>query len=125
MKNFIGLNIRYLCENNYLSQDEFGAKFGLKKSVVGTYVRGISHPKIEVMQRICEEYGLTLDELVNQDLYLKNKGYSSSPSYSTVAEPVTPDYEAEKEALLKTIEAQQITIAALQLAIDTIKNKNL
>jgi transcriptional regulator with XRE-family HTH domain len=125
MKNFIGLNIRYLCENNYLSQDEFGAKFGLNKSVVGTYVRGISHPKIEVMQKICEEYGLTLDELVNQDLYLKNKGYSTSPAYAKVSEPVTPDYEAEKEALLKTIEAQQITIAALQLAIDTLQHKNL
>ena len=56
MKNFIGLNIKYLCENNFLSQDEFGAKFGLKKSVIGTYVRGISYPKIEIIQKICEEF---------------------------------------------------------------------
>jgi len=125
MKNFIGLNIRYLCENNYLSQDEFGAKFGLKKSVVGTYVRGISHPKIEIMQKICEEYRLSLDELVNQDLYLKNKGYNTSPAYGMVSEPQSSDYELEKDALLKTIEAQQITISALQLAIDTLQNKNL
>ncbi len=124
MKNFIGLNIKYLCENNYLSQDEFGAKFGLKKSVVGTYVRGISTPKIEVMQNICTEYGLTLDEFVKEDLYLKHKGYKSSPSYA-VSEPSSPDYEAEKQALLKTIEAQNTTIEALKLAIDTLKNKNL
>jgi HTH-type transcriptional regulator / antitoxin PezA len=123
MKNFIGLNIKYLCENNYLSQDEFGAKFGLKKSVVGTYVRGISTPKIEVMQNICLEYGLTLDEFVTEDLYLKNKGYKSSPIYAA-AEP-TPDYEAEKQAFLKTIEAQKVTIEALKLAIETLQNKNL
>jgi HTH-type transcriptional regulator / antitoxin PezA len=124
MKNFIGLNIKYLCENNYLSQDEFGAKLGLKKSVVGTYVRGISTPKIEVMQNICAEYGLTLDEFVNEDLYLKNKGYKSSPMY-TVSEPSGTDYEAEKQALLRTIDAQNTTIEALKLAIDTLQKKNL
>jgi HTH-type transcriptional regulator / antitoxin PezA len=123
MKNFIGLNIKYLCENNYLSQDEFGAKFGLKKSVVGTYVRGISTPKVEVMQNICTEYGLSLDEFVNEDLYLKNKGYKSSPLHN-VAEPVQ-DYIAEKQALQQTIEAQKTTIEALKLAIEALQNKNL
>ncbi|KOS05392.1 hypothetical protein AM493_04600 [Flavobacterium akiainvivens] len=124
MRNFIGLNIKYLCENNYLSQDEFGANFGLKKSVVGTYVRGISTPKIEVMQSICAEYKLTLDEFVNEDLYLKNKGYKSSPIYA-VAEPQTRDFEAEKQALLKTIEAQNTTIEALKIALETLRKKNL
>lgn len=123
MKNFIGLNIKYLCENNFLSQDEFGAKFGLKKSVVGTYIRGISYPKIEVMQRICEEFKLTLDEFITQDLYLKYKGYTSGNTTTEVAEPETPVYEAEKEALLKTIEAQKETIAAMKVTIDTLLQK--
>lgn len=123
MKNYIGLNIKYLCENNFLSQDEFGAKFGLKKSVVGTYVRGISYPKIEVMQKICEEYNITLDELVGQDLYLKYKGYTGSKDSSKVSEPQAPLYETEKEALLKTIEAQKETIAAMRITIDTLLHK--
>lgn len=124
MKNYIGLNIKYLCENNFLSQDEFGAKFGLKKSVVGTYVRGISYPKIEVMQKICEEYNITLDELVGQDLYLKYKGYTGgSKESSKVSEPQAPLYESEKEALLKTIEAQKETIAAMKITIDTLLHK--
>lgn len=123
MKNYIGLNIKYLCENNFLSQDEFGAKFGLKKSVVGTYVRGISNPKVEVMQRICEEFNLTLDELINQDLYLKHKGYTGNTNNTKVGEPDTPVYEAEKDALLKTIEAQQQTIAAMKITIDTLLQK--
>jgi len=122
-KNYIGLNIKYLCENNFLSQDDFGAKFGLKKSVVGTYVRGISYPKVEIMQKICEEYNLTLDEFVNLDLYLKNKGYTATPQYTTVTEPAPADYSTEKEALLKTIAAQEQTIAAMQLTIDTLLKK--
>ena len=121
MKNYIGLNIKYLCESNFLSQDEFGAKFGLKKSVTGTYVRGISHPKVEVMQKICEEFNITLDELVNQDLYLKNKGYAPSPGIA--AEPEAPAYETEREALLKTIEAQKETIAAMKITIDTLLHR--
>ena len=123
IKNYIGLNIKYLCENNFLSQDDFGAKFGLKKSVVGTYVRGISYPKVEIMQKICDEYKITLDEFVNIDLYLKNKGYTASQEYATVAESSPADYSAEKEALLKTIAAQEQTIAALQLTIDTLLKK--
>jgi len=123
-KNYIGLNIKYLCENNFLSQDDFGAKFGLKKSVVGTYVRGISYPKVEIMQKICEEYSITLDEFVNLDLYLKYKGYTATTNYTTtVAEPALSDYSTEKEALLKTIAAQEQTIAAMQLTIDTLLKK--
>ena len=126
MKDYIGLNIKYLCENNFLSQDEFGAKFGLKKSVIGTYVRGISHPKVEVMQKICEEYSISLDDFINQDLYLKNNGYTAATESTKISEPESPLYSTEKEALLKTIEAQQQTIAAMKLTIDTLlKSKTL
>jgi HTH-type transcriptional regulator/antitoxin PezA len=121
-KNYIGLNIKYLCENNFLSQDDFGAKFGLKKSVVGTYVRSISYPKVEIMQKICEEYKILIDEFVNTDLYLKNKGYTTHKD-KTIAEPGVHDYTIEREALLKTIAAQEKTIAALQLTIDTLLKK--
>jgi HTH-type transcriptional regulator/antitoxin PezA len=121
MKNYIGLNIKYLCENNFLSQDDLGAKFGLKKSVIGTYVREISYPKIEVIQKICGEYKLTIDEFINQDLYLKNKGYTSSPDNSDALEPC--NNTIEKDAMLKTISAQEKTIAALQLTIDTLRSK--
>jgi transcriptional regulator with XRE-family HTH domain len=91
--------------------------------VVGTYVRGISYPKVEVMQKICKEYNLTLDEFINQDLYLKNKGYTSAGTVQSINEPETPMYESEKEALLKTIEAQKETIAAMKITIDTLLQK--
>ena len=123
MKNYIGLNIKYLCENNFLPQDEFGAKFGLKKSVIGTYIRGISFPKIEILQRICEEYNITLDEFINTDLYIKNRGYTSAGENAKVQEPTATDYITEKEALLKTIAAQAETIAAMKVTIETLMKK--
>ncbi|KAF2519289.1 helix-turn-helix transcriptional regulator [Flavobacterium salilacus subsp. salilacus] len=107
-----------------MSQDEFGAKFGLKKSVVGTYIRGISYPKIEIIQKICDEFNLTIDEFINEDLYIKYKGYTGAGGNPVkVNEPETPVYGAEKDALLKTIEAQQQTIAAMKITIDTLKHK--
>jgi hypothetical protein len=75
------------------------------------------------MQKICEEYNLTLDELINEDLYLKNKGYTAASGLAKVAEPVTEGYDTEKESLLKTIEAQKETIAAMKITIDTLLHR--
>lgn len=68
MKNYIGFNIKYLCEKNFLNQDDFGLLFDLKKGVIGTYVREISNPKIEIIQRICLHYKISIDDFVNTDL---------------------------------------------------------
>lgn len=124
MKNYIGLNIKYLCENNFLSQDEFGEKFGLKKSVIGTYIRGISIPKIELIQKICLEFNLTLDTFVNNNLYLKESKYpTETQTQYNVQEAGTEYYTTEKEALQKTIQAQEETIAAMKITIDVLLQK--
>lgn len=68
MNNFIGLNIKYLCESKSLKQDEFGLFFNLGKGVVGTYVREMAIPKIEIIQKICAHYNISIDDFVNTDL---------------------------------------------------------
>ncbi|MBD3843272.1 MAG: hypothetical protein IE909_15610, partial [Campylobacterales bacterium] len=75
---------------------------------------------VEIMQKICEEFKLSLDEFVNEDLYIKHKGHR--PVGTTVEEP-TIQYEHERDALLKTIEAQKETIAAMKITIDTLLQK--
>lgn len=118
MKNFIGLNIKYLCDEKKLSQDEFGAFFDLKKSVVGTYIREISTPKIEVIQRICLHFEITIDDFVNKDLSLgkpyatkggnllyaqedeKPHPYVISPKYVELLEKAVED----KDKIIKSLE---------------------
>ncbi len=120
--DYIGSNIKYLCDKFNMSQDDFGAEFGLKKSVVGTYIRGISHPKIEILQNICDKYSLTLDEFINEDLTTKQTTHiSASGTNGTVDEADL--YKAENRALQKTIEAQWQTIEAMKITIDTLLNK--
>jgi|GEM_PF-5005124 len=68
MKNFISQNISYLCDTNYLKQNEFGELFGLGRSVVSMYVSGKSQPKIETLQRIGQHFKVNLDDFINKDL---------------------------------------------------------
>ncbi|WP_281322749.1 helix-turn-helix transcriptional regulator [Flavobacterium aestivum] len=68
MDNFIGLNIKTLCLLHNLSQKDFGNLFDIKQSTISTYLAGRSNPQIETIQKICEYFKITIDELINIDL---------------------------------------------------------
>lgn len=126
MKNYIGLNIKYLCEKNNLNQDDFGLFFGLKKSVIGTYVREVSTPKIELIQRICLHYKITIDDFVNVDLSL-GKAYAVKTGemlYSQEESPepyvISPKYV---EVLEKSLEDKEKIIKALEEKLGIDKSK--
>lgn len=125
MKNYIGLNIKYLCDEKKLNQDDFGLLFGLKKSVVGTYVREISTPKIEIIQKICANYEISIDDFVNTDLS-KGKPYGIQggkllTSNETNPEPyvISPKYV---ELLEKSVEDKDKIIKSLEEKLGVEKN---
>lgn len=68
MNNFISHNIKYLCSVNFLSQNDFGERLGLKRSVISMYVAEKSQPKIETLQRITKEFDVNLDDFINRKL---------------------------------------------------------
>lgn len=125
MKNHIGLNIKYLCEKNFLNQDDFGLIFDLKKGVIGTYVREISNPKIEIIQRICANYEISIDDFVNTDLS-QAKNYKQGNKPEAVNEPADGyGYVSLKyvELLEKSIEDKDKIIKALESKVDPEKSK--
>ena len=61
-------NLKYILHFHRLTQDEFGAQFGLKKTIMSSYIRGRSLPSLELLINIAEKYNITLDELVVKDL---------------------------------------------------------
>lgn len=121
--DYIGLNIKFLCDKFNMSQDDFGAEFGLKKSVIGTYIRGVSHPKVEILQKMCSKYDITLDEFINEDLSKKQTSHISASGAKEIVDEVAV-YKAENRALQKTVEAQWQTIEAMKVTIDTLLNKH-
>lgn len=126
MKNYIGLNIKYLCEKNFLNQDDFGLLFDLKKGVIGTYVREISNPKIEIIQKICLQYKISIDDFVNTNLstakpYAIKQGemlYANEQESQPYV--ISPKYV---ELLEKSIEDKDKIIKALEEKINPEKSK--
>jgi transcriptional regulator with XRE-family HTH domain len=108
MKNYIGLNIKYLTDKNNLKQDEFGLLFDLNKGVIGTYVREMALPKIEIIQRICNHYEISIDDFVNTDLSAPkavgikqgNLLYASEPLNYGQHEVISPRYVASLEKMI-------------------------
>ncbi len=68
LKNYIPENIEYLIKLENSSKDEFGFRFELKRGIVSQYVRKISIPKLETIQRICLHFEITIDDFINKDL---------------------------------------------------------
>ncbi|HJS01601.1 MAG TPA: helix-turn-helix transcriptional regulator [Flavobacterium sp.] len=117
MKNYIGLNIKYLCDKKNLKQDEFGLLFDLNKGVIGTYVRESATPKIEVIQKICLHYKITIDDFVNTDLStpkpygIRNEKLMTSDETEPGPYMISPNYVKlleqsleDKEKIIKSLE---------------------
>jgi transcriptional regulator with XRE-family HTH domain len=67
-KIYISENIDYLIRKSRFSQKEFGDLFQLKAGVVSQYVKNISYPKIETIQKICSYFEITIDDFINRSL---------------------------------------------------------
>lgn len=81
MKNYISENISYLVNKMRCSQDEFGAIFDLKRSVVSQYIKEKSQPRIETIQRICAHFQITIDDFINKSLEeVKNNIVNEPPA---------------------------------------------
>ena len=68
MNIFISHNIKYLCEREKLTQNEFGDLFDLGRSVVSMYVSEKSVPKLETILAICRHFDISIDSFVNKKL---------------------------------------------------------
>jgi len=112
MKNYLPVNFVYLVKKMGLSQDEFGSTFGLNRGNMGQYIREVSVPKLETLQRIAQHFEITLDELVNTDLSTKNKIVEK---HLSVSEP-SSNYDKDKyiSQLEYTIEIQKQYIENLK-----------
>ena len=118
MKNFIGLNINYLCDTHKMKKTEFGELFDLKQTTVHTYTSGRSNPPIDVIQKICEHFDITLDAFINVDM-MKEK-YSTPPKITSKIEEPTARYSDDKQMV---IDAQKETITTLREHISLLKDK--
>jgi transcriptional regulator with XRE-family HTH domain len=65
--NNVGERIRELRERNNLDKTEFAKSIGVNKSSITRYEDGIRQPNLDVLIKIKETFGVTLDWLAGFD----------------------------------------------------------
>ena len=63
-----GQNLKYLRKLRGWTQEEFAAKIGIKRSLLGAYEEERAEPRIEVLETVGDMFKLTLDELLRKEL---------------------------------------------------------
>src|SRR5579872_110307 len=63
-----GQNLKYLRKLRGWTQEEFAAKLGIKRSLLGAYEEERAEPRLEVLETISDMFKLTLDDLLRKDL---------------------------------------------------------
>lgn len=72
-----GLNLKYLRKLRGWTQEEFAAKMGIKRSLVGAYEEERADPRLDVLEIVGEMFKLSLDELLLKDLSNQSGSYLS------------------------------------------------
>lgn len=73
-----GKNLKYLRKLRNWTQEEFAAKLGIKRSLVGAYEEERADPRLDVLQTLSDMFKVSLDELLVKDISeLKGTDYLS------------------------------------------------
>jgi len=72
--------LRYLRKRAGMSQEELGAKIGVKKSAVSMYERGERKPSYEVLEAVADCFNVDMDYLTGKSTVERKYTYSPSRS---------------------------------------------
>ena len=75
---YLAKNLKNLRKQKGLSQIDFSADIGLSRSTVANWETGERQPDIEMIIRLAEYFGVTLDELILQKMRLPISRYSEN-----------------------------------------------
>src|SRR5260221_2946580 len=89
----INENIRHLRKQQNWTQDQFAQKLMIKRSLVGAYEEGRAEPRLELLQKMAELFGMSVDKLIGTDV--------------TVAREGEENYLRGKEAVVVTVHSHK------------------
>ncbi len=64
----IANNLKYLRKKKKLTQQQFADQMGIKRASVGAYEESRAEPKYELLKKIGDFYGVTMDALANETI---------------------------------------------------------
>jgi transcriptional regulator with XRE-family HTH domain len=80
-----GLNLKHLRKIKGFTQEEFAGKLGIKRSLLGAYEEERAEPRIEILEIIADTFGLTLDDLLRNDISQAGQNYLHKRRQSKMA----------------------------------------
>lgn len=132
MKNFIPINFIYLRKKNHLSQADLGSILGVTYHSISGYERSVSLPTIDLIQKLCKEFNVTIDDFVNIDLSktAAKKDYvvNEDESHYGIDEKTEQIYNkiiAAKDDIIKTKESQILDLKKREADLMAEKEKHL
>ena len=136
LKNQFPSNLKYLLSYKGMSQQELANVIGKKRSAVGSYIRGESEPNIEILIKITDYFGISLNDLVFKNLTKYDFGTDDideaaedSGSYKTKFELLKSLFgsdDSELEKKLDVIYENQIKILDMldsSILLDLLKKE--
>lgn len=88
---YLAQNLRYLREQKGLSQRECAEIFGISGSAVAMWEQDQRKPDIEMLVRLAEHFGVSLDELVLKELKPPLPLYASNIKYLRKRQEITQE----------------------------------
>lgn len=74
-QSLAGQNLKYLRKLRGMTQEEFAVKLNIKRSLLGAYEEDRAEPRIDVLEIVSDQFGISLDDLLRRDLSESNTNY--------------------------------------------------
>ena len=84
------LNLKYLRKTKELTQQEMAEKLGIPRPTYSGWERGSAEPSLSSLRLICNIYGVSLDNLVDDNLEVGKKEMLVSENFRVLAVTVDP-----------------------------------
>ncbi|GAA4517938.1 LexA family transcriptional regulator [Sphingobacterium thermophilum] len=101
----IASNLKYLRKKHNLTQQQFADIMEIKRASVGAYEEDRAEPKYDLLKKIAEYYGLTMDELVNEQIDDKWKPAAKGAASNLRVLSITVDKEDRENIEIVPVKA--------------------
>ena len=82
-------NLRYLRKKYDMSQEDLANKLGYKSfTTIQKWESGVSEPSVSTVKKIAEIFGVTIDQITNDDLSDTEHHYYIDPEAAEIAQAV-------------------------------------
>lgn len=110
-------NLRYLRKKYDMSQEDLANKLGYKSfTTIQKWESGVSEPSVSMVKKIAELFGVTMDQITNDDLSDTENHYYIEPEAAEIAQEV----QQRPELKILFDASRKVSAGDLELVINMI-----